>query len=327
MSARETIERATNSGVPLGKDEARVALHPGGAPGHRAWLGTDFHDYPVAYFEVTDQKNSSFAISQVIVVEPVDTMIGHPPESVRTVKVACRDARLRDVFVAFMDDVMGQLGADDAVSVLANSAASWRNLLRLAQQGLSHAAATGLYGELKFLENLILHQGPAFLATWQRGGQDIHDFIAEYVRVEVKSSAFQNRQTVTIHGLKQLSVPESAQLILAVADIEEHGNGETLDDVVTRILDQGAELGTLTDKLAAVGFVRGMSAADEHPRFTLRGWRYWEITESSPVLNPAALGTEVSTAVSDVRYALSLSALGESTDAFDWTRFSSCGND
>lgn len=326
MSAEQTIDRAKNSGVSLGEDEARVALHPGNVPGHRAWLGIDFRDYPVAYFESIDQEVSSFAISQVIDVESVDTVIGQPPEHVRTVKVTCRDARLSGVFIAFMDDVISQLGAAGAVSVLTNSAASWRNLLRLAKQGLSDAAAAGLYGELMFLNELIFQSGPAYLETWQKDGQDVHDFIADDVRVEVKTSAFQNRQAVSIHGLKQLAVPESADLVLAVAEIEKHGNGETLDDVVDRILDQGAELGMMSEKLAAAGFVRGMTSAEEEQRFTLRSWRYWEITEGLPVLNLEAVGAEVALAISDVRYSLNLSSLGESRETFDWSRFTSIGS-
>ncbi|MBB3668525.1 PD-(D/E)XK motif protein, partial [Garicola koreensis] len=166
----------------------------------------------------------------------------------------------------------------------------------------------------------------AYLETWQKDGQDIHDFIADDVRVEVKTSAFQNRQAVSIHGLKQLAAPESADLVLAVAEIEKHGNGETLDDVVDRILDQGTELGMMSEKLAAAGFVRGMTSADEEQRFTLRSWRYWEITGGLPVLNLEAVGAEVALAISDVRYSLNLSSLGESRETFDWSRFTSRGS-
>lgn len=325
MSARETIDQARGLGTILGESEARVALHPQSISGARIWLGTDFNERPVAYFEVHHKQVSSCAVSQVIDVEPVESVVGSPPEDVRALKVVCREPRLTDVFIAFMDDVIAQREDGDIADVLANLAASWRNLLRIAQQGLSDASAIGLYGELRLLEDLIDNRGAASLETWQRDGQDVHDFISKNVRVEVKTSTFRNRHSVTIHGLRQLEVP-SGQLFLAVAEVEAHGSGETMDDVVDRLLDKGADVAVLTEKLAMLDFVRGMGSMNEEHRFALRSWRFWEISNRSPVLSPQVIPLEVKAAVSDLRYSLNLSALGQPDDSFDWSKFPDSGH-
>lgn len=323
MSVRTTMEHARGVGSVLGEREARVALSPEHAEGRRAWFGVDFHERPVAYFEIGNQKLTPFAVSQVIDVVPVETFVGDIPEDVRAAKVTCRDSRLDDVFIAFMDDVTSQLGERSAVDVLVSSAAAWRNLLRVVKQGLSDFAAAGLYGELRFLEELVRQCGPRTIETWQRDGQDVHDFIADRVRVEVKTSALQNRQAVSIHGLKQLEVPAKGSLVLAVAEIEKHGDGEQIDDVVDRLHDAGVPVDVFTQKLEAAGFVRGMSSLDDGPKFSLVAWRFWEIADDSPVLSTRSVGTDVTTAISDVQYTLNLSALGGGSSEFDWTTFRS----
>lgn len=327
MSARNTISQARKLGVPLGESEAEVALAADSALGSRAWFGTDFRGRPVAYFEIGDQSITPFAVSQVIDVAPVETTIGDPAEEVRTAKVTCREPRLDDVFIAFMDDVTEQLGTDNAVSILVNSAASWRNLLRIARHGLSDSAAMGLFGELKFLEALTEHIGPNAVELWQRDANSVHDFIGEDVRVEVKASTFQNQQAVKIHGLKQLEVPAHGDLVLAVAEVEKHGTGETLDLVVETLLDLGIDLETLSTKLEKSGFVRGMTSGESPPTFVLRDWRFWEITGSSPVLNTSAVSNEVATAIEEIQYSLNLGALGDSSPDFVWDRLAPISSD
>ena len=321
MSVRRTMEQARSLGSILGEREARVALSSEHAEGRRAWFGADFHERPVAYFEIGDQKLTPFAVSQVIDVAPVETVVGDLSEDVRAAKVTCRDSRLDDVFIAFMDDVTSQLGERNAVDVLVSSASAWRNLLRVVKQGLSDSAAAGLYGELRFLEELVHHCGPGTIETWQRDGQDVHDFIADGIRVEVKTSAFQNRQAVSAHGLKQLEPPANGSLVLAVAEIEKHGDGEQLDSVVDRLLEAGVPIDVFSQKLEAVGFVRGMSSLDDGPTFSLISWRFWEITDQSPVLSTRTVGTDVTTAISDVQYTLNLAALDGGASEFDWTTF------
>lgn len=315
------LSEALDYGQVLGEHEARVAPVPGLEVGARVWIGTDNNDRHVAYFEVAGERFNAFAVSEVLEVSWVETTVGDDSD-VQTAKVICRDARLNDVFLSLIEDVVSQLGAGDSLNVLLSSVAAWRRLLQIVDNGLSETAAAGLYGELRFLEELVGNCGPQQVNIWQISENDVHDFISTNVRAEVKTSSFQNRQSVTVHGLKQLDVVSSADLVLAVAEIQRHGNGETIDDVVDRLLDLGVDIENLSRKLESRGFVRGMSFSDtEAKTFELQSWRFWPITSDSPVISASGLGAVTAAAVADVSYSLNLSSLGEAMSSLDWHRF------
>lgn len=316
------LSEALAFGEVLGEHEARVASVPGLENGSRVWIGADNDDSRVAYFEVAGERFNTFAVSEVLEVSWVETAIGDEID-LQTAKIICRDSRLNDVFLSLIEDVVSQLGEGDSLNVLLSSVAAWRRLLQIVDNGLSDVAAAGLYGELLFLEALVANRGPQQIGIWQISENDVHDFISADIRVEVKTSSFQNRQSVTVHGLKQLDAVSGADLVLAVAEIQRHGSGETIDDVVNRLLDRGVDIDVLSRKLEARGYVRGMSSAVAiETTFELQSWRYWPITSESPVISASKLGTAPSAAVADVSYSLSLSALGEAEVSLDWNRFS-----
>lgn len=318
MTARETLARARSAGNLLGESDAKVAAASTLRSEHRAWLGVNGSGRTVAYFEIGGRDFSPYAVSHVIEVTPVEVSIGDPAEDVKVAKVVCDDSRLDAVFVQFMDDVISKLSDQHPIDALVGCAADWRHLLRVAKDGLSDAAMAGLFGELCFLSDAVRRTGPAAVRLWQRDPQDVHDFTAEQVHVEVKTSKFQNRQAITIHGLNQMRLPQTARLVLAVAEVEKGPSGKRIDDVVDAIISLGVSADELTDKLAAYGYVKGMNGPDSDLGFDIRSWRFWEIVDDSPVVSSTVLDDETVAAISDVTYSLSLAALGEPSDTFSW---------
>lgn len=320
MSAADAFSRAAAFGEPLSSNDARVA-EVGGTPAmRRVWLGADFEGRPVAYFETPELPTDDYAVSKTIAVSGAVFGLQGVDSQLTALKLVCLDTRLKAVFQTFIDDLLRQLDKCETVpALIQRSAAEWRTLLQIANSGLSQAEATGLYGELRFLENAVSAIGPSAVETWQRSPSDAHDFISGTSRVEVKTSRFQDRSAVTIHGLRQLEPPVNADLTLAVAEVQLHGSGDTISDVVVRLLACDVDSELLTKKLAEAGFVSGMPDADY--TFTLLSWRYWAINEESAVLNRSAVGEAVASGVSDLRYVLSLSALGEPSSDFNWDAF------
>lgn len=319
MRARDFFSEAAGPGEVLDIHEAHVRKVPGRASPHRVWLGNDIEKRAVAYFEIEAGPTASFSVSQVISVLTTDVKEPTGSDPVNTVKLTCHEPGLSAVFFAFLDEIIERTGADrDALRLINEAAAEWRSLLLLARSQLTVHKAAGLYGELRFLEDSLTAIGAPALTLWQRTPQEMHDFIAETARVEVKTSAFQNRAAVTIHGLKQLQVPEGASLTLAVAEIQRHG-GEFIDDVVERILDLGAERDVLTQKLQDAGYVIGMPGARENT-FLLLSWRYWEIVPACAVLSRSTLPDAIANAVSAVSYTLDLSSLGPAETVFNYHR-------
>lgn len=319
MKAAEYFERALKEGGPIGWQQAQVLPVSGLPTSKHVWLGTDSDSSSVAYFEVDGSEESNFSVSQVIRVQTVLVDDSTSDRQIATVKVTCVESKLRGVFCAFIDETLAQLtDHQSAVELITSSAEQWRRLLQVANGELAESAAKGIYGELVFLEKACQQLGPSALKNWQRSPQEVHDFIGPSGRVEVKTSSFQDRAVASVHGMRQMEPPANATLTLAVAEIEKH-SGETVTMMVDRLLDRGLDAKELTDKLAASGYVRGMPGADEW-RFELLSTRYWEITNDSPVLNRPMLPDDVADAISEVRYSLSLSALGDFEEVFDWNR-------
>ncbi|KUM31140.1 hypothetical protein AQ436_16655 [Arthrobacter sp. EpRS66] len=317
--SREYFLELSRAHSRLDKNEADVKIILGREATHRAWVGFDRIGNSVAFFEAPGETVRSFSVSQVIDVTATEVAVDSTGENVSCIKVVCHESRLNEVFYVFVDELLERLlGEANPSAVLQESASDWRRLLQLASTKFSITAASGLYGELCFLEQSVATLGPGALENWQRTKFDVHDFVSSRSRVEVKTSKFQTESTVAIHGLKQLAAPLSATLTLAVAEIDSN-SGERLGDVIERLFSLGVDRDLLVAKLENVGYVIGMPDAQDY-RFDIVSWRFWEITPASPVLSMTKLSQTIADAVSNVSYKLHLAALGESDSKFDHNR-------
>ena len=323
-STKEIFHAAMRDGSALVAGEASVLVADSDGP-RRTWLGYQDGEFAAAYFTTDSERDISYSVSQVISVQSVEIRDEVTGRTARALKVVCHEPRLDDVFFVFIDEVRSAVGGESEVIDVVNEAASdWRRLLHLAMTELSEAAAMGIYGELRFLEGAIESLGSPAIEMWQRSAQDIHDFTGDSARVEVKTSAFQDRSAVTVHGLRQLEPPLTGTLTLAVAEIQRHGT-DSIDLVIERLRRLGADHQILTDKLHDAGYVEGMPGSDKFT-FSLLSWRFWEIDHRSSVLNRSALHEQVADAVSSLSYSLNLGSLGDADSSFDFTRFAPKGS-
>ncbi|MGO3528330.1 PD-(D/E)XK motif protein [Glutamicibacter arilaitensis] len=319
MRSREYFLELSDAHSLLNKNEADVKTIRDREEPHRAWVGFDQNSNAVAYFEAPSESVRSFSVSKVIDVTATQVAVDSTGEDVDCIKIICRESRLNEVFYVFVDELLERLlGEANPSAVLQESASDWRRLLQLATSGFSINFASGLYGELIFLEQSVKAVGPIALENWQRSEFDIHDFVSTGSRVEVKTSKFQTESAVSIHGLKQLAVPMTATLTLAVAEID-NNSGEQIDDAIRRILVLGVDREQLVGKLEKVGYVIGMPDAQNF-RFSIVSWRFWEITAESPVLSSTSLAQVTADAISSVNYKLHLAALGPADTHFDFAR-------
>lgn len=282
----------------------------------RAWFGVDHQGNLAALFEVPPSTSMEpYWISRVIEVSPrqIRTPLG---EEIGVIRVLCTEPNLVDVFPTFISDVMHrETDATPIIQAVGLAAADWRGLISHAPRGLTDEEALGLFGELRFLEELAQQVGPGALEHWTENRHDRHDFSGSRGAVEVKATRRQDSSTVTIHGLTQLLPPEDGFLALVVAEVDSGGTGEALDDVLTRLDRMGCDSFRLRRAMYDRGWV---PVSEESPppaaqKFSLRGWRWWVIDDLSPVLNTATLPAAVADAVSGLSYRLSLAALGRET--------------
>lgn len=322
-STKEIFHAAMRDGSALVVGEASVLLADSDGL-RRTWLGYHEGEFAAAYFTTDSKRDISYSVSQVISVQSVEIRDEVSGRTTRALKVVCHEPRLDDVFFVFIEEVRSALGKESEVIDVVNAAASgWRRLLHVATTELSEATAAGIYGELRFLEDAIEELGSSAIELWQRTAQDIHDFTGDSARVEVKTSAFQDRSAVTVHGLRQLQPPKTGSLTLAVAEIQRHGT-DSIELATERLRALGADHQFLTGKLRDAGYVEGMPGSDKFS-FSLLSWRFWEIDQHSPVLNRSALHEHVADAVSSLSYSLNLGSLRDSDLFFDFTRLASKG--
>ncbi|WP_424464153.1 PD-(D/E)XK motif protein [Pseudoclavibacter helvolus] len=278
----------------------------------------DSNDVSVAYFEVPGSPDVSFAVSQLMLVSTVNIGLDTNGARYTAIKIACLDPSLAAIFTTFIEDLIGDLSEEaDVPQLIVASAARWRRLLQVAGRELSAHAMAGIYGELLFLERAVAELGSSSLHDWQRQKHDSHDFSGATGCVEVKTTGMQSRAAVGIHGLRQMLPCSPAPLTLAVAEVAVTGAGESIDDVIERVLTTGVDPELFADKLADQGYVYKMPASEKFS-FELRTWRFWSINENSPVLSSRQLSEEVMMALANVSYDLVLSALGEASSSFDF---------
>lgn len=319
MSARDFFHEAGTAPTNLFGREARVTLIRHGGSTQRVWFGFDKDNLALAYFETELQESVNFSVSEAILVHKTLVEDEVSEDRLSAIKIHCLDPKLTEVFYGFMDDLLERVETGQLLlEAIAAASSDWRSLLQIAKKTLTENQALGLYGELCFLEELTQKIGPKSVETWQRSSKYLHDFVGAISRVEVKCSSFQDRASVTIHGLRQLEPPADASLTLAVAEVQKYGE-ETIDKIVDRILKLGVDRKLLTEKLSLAGYIIGMPGSADY-KFTFLSWRFWDILPETPALNISALERRTADAISSVSYSLNLSSLGDPLTNFDFQR-------
>lgn len=321
---REAFRVAAGRTGRLSGNAVHVHELPGRPAAGRVWLGQDAADQLVAFIEYDGSRMQAFDVSQIITVS-AEQILNETDDEVRAVQIRCLDAKLDEVFFTFLADVIAEVDRGNGViQAVRGTADDWRSLLAVARRGLGEQQLAGLFGEVTILNRATEALGPAALGLWTGPDRNRHDFVGPEAAIEVKTSSLQNRQSVSIHGLRQLEPSEGATLTLAVVEAEAHPQGRTVADLASDAVAMGVDPTELRDKLAASDFIAGMPGSDV--RFKVVSVRYWEIEADTPVLRRSLLDDSVVNAISDLRYSLQLSALGpHSANEFDFSRLAPAG--
>jgi hypothetical protein len=245
------------------------------------------------------------------------TIVEGPDHRTTEIRVILMQPEMNTVFASFADDVLdavAQASTDvAAVSTLVSRFRHWRWLLAGQNpDGLSEAAAQGLYGELWSLGNMALPSlGSAAVDGWTGPDRDDTDFQFRQVAFEVKTTTAHHPTTVRITSERQLNpVPfDSFYLVSLSLDQVQGGSAESLNDRVELIKAQlaGSDQAMLfADKLLQCGYHAVHSDRYEFPGYVIRELAIFRITPDFPRITedrlPAGVGR--------VSYDLDLAACG-----------------
>jgi len=178
----------------------------------------------------------------------------------------------------------------DIAQVVINQLSKWKKLFEKSNtDGLTNEQQQGLYGELTFLQKCLLQQNTYsnVLDTWVGVNAALRDFQASTWAVEVKTTATNNPQKISISGERQLDESLLDNLFLFHCSVEvSNGNGETLSQKVAAIrslLENDYPARNKFDaKLLDVGYFDNQAYKYDHRFYKIRSENYYRVADDFP---------------------------------------------
>jgi hypothetical protein len=219
----------------------------------------------------------------------------------------------RDVFAIMcknmIQSVLSLRSEKQVVITIINQLKKWQTLFeKLKGEGLSPAEQQGLYGELHFLQKLVAKQDAvSALNSWVGTDMEVRDFQYNGWAVEVKTTAGNNHQKVSINSERQLDETFLENLFLFHLSVEAaKKNGESLNAKVNTIRellqDNVLALDIFNNKLLEVGYFEKHTHLYEEKCYQIRDENYYKIDGDFPRIKEK----EIRNGVGDVKYSIIL---------------------
>jgi hypothetical protein len=244
------------------------------------------------------------------------------------VTVRAPSVLVNDIFTTLAQDVLQVTAQQTAESAAAQTFYSrlfqWQRLLqKSASVGLTEEEQQGLWGELRFIDDVLCSRLPLAecIAAWTGPEATPKDFQFRGGRAaEVKTARFAQPQRVHLSSESQLDSTGLNALYLVCLAIERvRGAGETLPERVQQVrsalASDAAASALFEDKLFAAGYLDLHALRYQEWGYVLRGMTGYHVREGFPCLVPAVLPA----GIGEVRYVLDLTAC--QAFVIDWNMF------
>jgi hypothetical protein len=240
------------------------------------------------------------------------------PEGERYLVVRCENLSLERQFSLFADDVLRALNTNPAEPGLqcVLTLGRWRTLLEPAlTQLLSREEQIGLIAELHVLEEFLATTSSQSVAVWTGPDRARHDFARGQTLVEVKGTLSREVLAVQIHGDRQLECPDGSSLYLHVEQFELSPAGDTVSDIVARILARLEDPKPFLTKLALAGFRLDDGPSYEDFRLSTLRSKVMVVDADFPRISRSSLKDErILDSVTELRYRLDVGPLPASVE-------------
>ncbi len=229
--------------------------------------------------------------------------------------IALLQYQSRDIFAVLCNDLISKISehTDEKkiVRIVMNQLEKWRTLFdRMRNGGLLPAEQQGLYGELTFLQKFInkADNPTQVINSWVGVDKEIRDFQYGNWAVEVKTTAGNNHQKVSISSERQLDDTLMDCLFLYHLSLEtSKGNGENLNQKVQAIrnllADNSFALNSFNSKLLEVGYLDIHAHLYEERCYVKRDENIYNVKDDFPRIKE----NEIRNGVGDVKYTIVLS--------------------
>ena len=220
----------------------------------------------------------------------------------------------RDIFAVMCEDIVQHIlslhSEKQIVETIINQLEKWQALFdKLKGEGLTLPEQLGLYGELHFLQKLIAKQDfISALNSWVGIDKEVRDFQYNDWAVEIKTTASNNHQKVSISSERQLDETLLENLFLFHLSVEvAKKNGENLNTKVNTIREtlqsNISALNIFNNKLLEAGYFERHKHLYEEKCCQIRTENYYRIYGDFPRIKEK----EIRNGVGDIKYSIILS--------------------
>lgn len=201
----------------------------------------------------------------------------------------------------------------DAMAKLCTRLDHWRRFSeKSGEKGLSVTEQTGLFGEILFIRNLLIHGFDTLQAikAWHGPYRDNQDFCFGPKAVEVKASTSNNATQVAISNARQLDDTGLEELYLYHVSLDRRrGSGESLTNAVESLFSlfrkSGSECEELFESLLLLqGYHHSQSHLYDLFGYTLRFQEFYEVTLGFPRI----IESDLASGVLEASYKIDLSS-------------------
>jgi len=179
------------------------------------------------------------------------------------------------------------------------------------EKAFSHQEEQGLFGELCFLQDLIIRKGESAVYCWSGPQKNKFDFVFKTNKaVEIKTTSNQTQLIVQISNENQLCDEGLDELYLNVYVIETNPSGKNLLSIVNEIiqlLPSYQMTKVFKEKLVEYGF----NYKKAEPKFLFKIIRSHVFLVGSDF--PKIVKSDINPAISEVKYKVNLTGIREKT--------------
>lgn len=220
----------------------------------------------------------------------------------------------RDIFAVMCENMIQSVlslhSEKQIAKTIINQLEKWQALFeKLKGEGLTSSEQQGLYGELHFLQKIIIRQNAiAALNAWVGTDKEIRDFQYNDWAIEVKTTSGNNHQKVNISNERQLDETLLRNLFLFHLSVEvAKKNGESLNskiDTIRKVLQDNISAQNLfNNKLLEAGYFDRHKYLYEEKCYQIRNENYYKIDGDFPRIKEQ----EIRNGIGDIKYSIILS--------------------
>jgi hypothetical protein len=229
---------------------------------------------------------------------------------IRYIDMACVSQALEPVFAEVADEIIRRVADGHGVQPACRSTLDdFRTLLIDPGEEVADERISGLAGELVLLRRL-LSLNPDAWQLWRGPLKERHDFRADNLALEVKTSTRIANRSVRISAIDQLEEPAGGELVLCLCQLEKVAGGDlTIASLASEVLALSSDPKKVRELLSGMSCPDPNTPAWNNVEFSLAGQILFEVRDGFPRLVPASLpGGRLATGLSEVRYTVDLAA-------------------